>query len=119
LVGVHSPANIWGSTQQDEEGFDIKDGVVLTGEDDDLMGTLPGTALPANAPLGQILSGVGAKGISEVEDQNGQEDMPADSVGGFLGENAQEPALFEFSVTIMALMGLPSKSARLLCCWCS
>src|SRR3990172_5549518 len=40
---------------------------------------------------------MGAEGVGEVEDQDGQEDMSADSLGSFLGEDAQKPALFEFA----------------------
>ena len=71
LVRVDTPANIGGSTQQDEEGFDIKDSVEFTGEDDDLMGTVPGTTLTADAALGQILTGVGAESVREIENQDG------------------------------------------------
>ena len=97
LVRVDTPANIGGSSQQDEEGFDIKNRVEFTSEDDDLMGTEPGTTLTADAALGQILTGVSAESISEIENQDGQVDVSLDSVGGFLGENTQEPALLEFT----------------------
>ena len=61
------------------------------------MSTVPGTALTANATLGQILTGVSAESIGEVENQDGQINVSPDRVGGFLGENAQEPALLEFA----------------------
>ena len=96
MVRVYTPANIRGSAQQDEDGFDIKNSIELTSEDDHLMGAMPGTALAANAPFGQILTRMGAESVGEVENSDGEIDMAPDGIGGFLGENAQEPALLEF-----------------------
>ena len=60
------------------------------------MGTVPRSALTANAAFSQILSNVSAEGVGKIENGDGQKDVAADSIGGLFGENAQEPALFEF-----------------------
>lgn len=80
---------------------DIKDSVELASQDDDLMSTVPGTALASNALFRQILTGMGAESVGEIENQEGQVNVSLDSIGGFLGENTQEPALLEFTKEVV------------------
>jgi hypothetical protein len=61
------------------------------------MSTVPGTSLATNALFRQILTGVSAESVREIENQDGQVDVSPNCVGGFLGENTQEPALLEFT----------------------
>ena len=46
--------------------------------------------------MASTLTRMGAESIGEIENSDGEIDMAADGIGGFLGENAQEPALLEF-----------------------
>ncbi len=58
---------------------------------------MPGTPLTTNAAFGQILADMGAVGVGEIENRDGQEDVTMDSIGGFFGEMPQEPTLLEFA----------------------
>lgn len=55
------------------------------------MDVSPLAPLATNAALSELLSALGAIGIGQIENGQGQEDMAAHRFGGLLGEAPDEP----------------------------
>ena len=67
LSRIHAPTDFGRSAHQDENFFDVKDGIEFSGEDHDLMAVVPLASLATNTALGKFLAGLGAIGIGQVE----------------------------------------------------
>ena len=67
LSRIYAPTDFGRSAHQDENFFDVKDGIEFSGEDHDLMAVLPLASLATNTTLSKFLAGLGAIGIGQVE----------------------------------------------------